>query len=363
MVCRMKINDLKDHLLYYISKKIQQVPYITGPPGIGKSYMIKSIANELNYNLIDLRLSQCVPEDIKGIPWKEENYTVWLPPDYIIKTLKAKCILFLDELDKAKISVQNAALELILERKAGNQLIGNDTYIIAAGNCSEELSFSNKISDALNNRMIHFEIIEDLDEWINWANNNNIDSRIISYIKSAGIKSLYGRYDGTNRAWPTPRSWEFASNAIRSISDEKMIESILSSSVGSIESKYFLSFINFRNSIKAEDIIKGTSNKIDLSIVDYSVKNMLLSKVIEYITNDPEILNASKNRNNFVFFISKFLNDIDILAPALKKLFIHNNIDIINKKLLKDKKCKETWMTIIERVRHELTFSINEKNN
>ena len=39
-----------------------------GPPGVGKSTMIRSIAEKKKVGLIDLRLSQMIPVDLRGIP-------------------------------------------------------------------------------------------------------------------------------------------------------------------------------------------------------------------------------------------------------------------------------------------------------
>jgi len=40
------------------------VPILKGSPGLGKSTLIKSIADKFNLQIIDLRLSQCDPTDL-----------------------------------------------------------------------------------------------------------------------------------------------------------------------------------------------------------------------------------------------------------------------------------------------------------
>ena len=44
------------------------VPFIQSSPGMGKSSIVRSIAEEANLKLIDLRLSTCAPEDLVGLP-------------------------------------------------------------------------------------------------------------------------------------------------------------------------------------------------------------------------------------------------------------------------------------------------------
>jgi MoxR-like ATPase len=41
-----------------------------GAPGIGKSQIISQIATGHNVNMIDIRLSQMEPSDLRGIPFK-----------------------------------------------------------------------------------------------------------------------------------------------------------------------------------------------------------------------------------------------------------------------------------------------------
>lgn len=51
-----------------ICLKSNVVPFIQGSPGIGKSDIVRSIANKANLQVIDVRLSQCDPSDLLGFP-------------------------------------------------------------------------------------------------------------------------------------------------------------------------------------------------------------------------------------------------------------------------------------------------------
>ena len=58
--------------------------YIHGGTGIAKSAIARQVANEENVALIDLRLSQLAPEDVRGVPMPGEvdrmKGIVWMPP-------------------------------------------------------------------------------------------------------------------------------------------------------------------------------------------------------------------------------------------------------------------------------------------
>jgi MoxR-like ATPase len=48
--------------------KIKRPVFLWGPPGIGKSEVVAEIAEELKGAVIDLRMAQMEPTDIRGIP-------------------------------------------------------------------------------------------------------------------------------------------------------------------------------------------------------------------------------------------------------------------------------------------------------
>ena len=54
--------------------------FIHGSPGIGKSYITAETAKARGWELVDIRLSQLDPVDLRGIPSIEGNVTKWMPP-------------------------------------------------------------------------------------------------------------------------------------------------------------------------------------------------------------------------------------------------------------------------------------------
>ncbi len=62
--------------------QVKRPLFLWGPPGIGKSELVEGIANELGGLMIDLRLGQMEPTDIRGIPYynKDKGVMDWAPP-------------------------------------------------------------------------------------------------------------------------------------------------------------------------------------------------------------------------------------------------------------------------------------------
>jgi MoxR-like ATPase len=104
---------------------VQRPIFLWGPPGIGKSEVVADIAEELGGLMIDLRMSQMEPTDIRGIPFynKDLGKMDWAPPielpDQELADQYPIIVLFLDEMNSASPSVQAAAYQLILNRRIG----------------------------------------------------------------------------------------------------------------------------------------------------------------------------------------------------------------------------------------------------
>ena len=105
--------------------KAQRPVFLWGPPGIGKSELVEGLTEELGGYMIDLRLGQMEPTDIRGIPFynKDLGKMDWAEPiDLPSQELADQypvVVLFLDEMNSAAPSVQAAAYQLILNRRIG----------------------------------------------------------------------------------------------------------------------------------------------------------------------------------------------------------------------------------------------------
>ena len=60
--------ELKEHLIRVVEERLMIAIMIWGPPGIGKSSIVKEVTQEKEMDFIDLRLSQLSPTDLRGLP-------------------------------------------------------------------------------------------------------------------------------------------------------------------------------------------------------------------------------------------------------------------------------------------------------
>ncbi|MCX7897685.1 MAG: MoxR family ATPase [Rhodocyclaceae bacterium] len=209
-----------------------------GPPGIGKSQIVQQVAARHGVPVIDIRLSQLEPSDLRGIPFRVDNRVEWAVPAMLPDAHRhwPAGILFLDEITSAPPAVSAAAYQLILDRRLGEYQVPPRWAIFAAGNRQGDRGVTYAMPAPLANRFSHFTLEVNLDDWCAWAYENGIDERIIAFLRFRP-EMLFdfdpARHAGGEMAFPSPRSWEFAHRALRKFGDHPaLLQSALSACVG-----------------------------------------------------------------------------------------------------------------------------------
>lgn len=194
--------------------------FLWGPPGIGKSDVVAEIAAELGGAIIDLRMAQMEPTDIRGIPFfnKDNGKMDWAPPvDLPVEEFASQypiVVLFLDEMNSAPPSVQAAGYQLILNRRVGKYKLPDNVVIVAAGNRDSDKGVTYRMPMPLANRFIHLEMKADFTSWQNWAVNHNIHKDVVGYLSFAKQDMYDFDAKSSSRAFATPRSWCFVSDLL-----------------------------------------------------------------------------------------------------------------------------------------------------
>jgi len=196
------------------------VPMLVSSPGQSKSSLIKEIAQENNKLVIDLRLSQCEPQDLMGYPIINNGKAYYAPFNtFPVKGDKIPegytgTILLLDEFNSATIATQSSAYKLVLDRMVGQYELHESVRIICAGNLASDKAIVNRLSTAMQSRLIHLHLDLEVEEWLDWAE-GKIDYRVWHYVKFKPkvLKSFDPKHDDFTFA--CPRTLEFLSKLIR----------------------------------------------------------------------------------------------------------------------------------------------------
>jgi hypothetical protein len=236
----MKATDLTKTLTALVEQKVPT--FLWGAPGVGKSSIVKQIADAKGIGFIDLRLALMDPTDLKGIPFydKDSHTALWAPPAFLPRD--GSGILFLDELNSAAPSVQASAYQLILDRKVGEYELPDGWAIVAAGNREGDRGVAYKMPLPLANRFVHLEMEVNVDDWKQWAYAKGIDNRVISYISYKSEHLFTFDASSDTKSFATPRSWEYVDSILKADVDATMLLETISGAVGKDVSVGFLSF-------------------------------------------------------------------------------------------------------------------------
>ena len=256
-----------------------------GPPGVGKSQMVAQIGQRHDVPVIDIRLSQMEPSDLRGIPFRAEKAVEWAVPAILPDAERhgAEGILFLDEITSAPPSVSAAAYQLILDRRLGEYQIPDGWAIFAAGNRQGDRGVTYTMPSPLANRFAHFEVETHLDDWVSWAYANGIDERIIGFLRFR--PELLFDFDPAHNpvAFPTPRSWEFSHRALQKFEPGTgLLVENLQACVGPAAGIECSAFINNLDKLPDIDaILRGEMVEVPKEIdLQYAVASALVGRAL-----------------------------------------------------------------------------------
>jgi hypothetical protein len=275
-----------------------------GPPGVGKSQIIAGIARQRGVPLIDLRLSQMEPTDLRGIPFRNNENVEWSIPAMLPDAQRhgPAGILFLDEINAAPPTVSAAAYQLILDRRLGEYMIPEGWAIFAAGNRQGDRGVTYAMPAPLANRFTHYDVEANLDDWINWALNAGIDARILGFLRFR--PDLLFSYDAAHNpvAFPSPRSWEYAHRALQKFGDRPdLLSDALQACVGQscgVELKAFID--NLENLPDIDGILDGSVTEVPKGIdLQYGVAAALVRRARESAGDSGKLSNILRYARNY----------------------------------------------------------------
>ena len=248
-----------------------------GEPGIGKSSMLKVLAQQ--YPDYEIAYIDCTLLDLGdfALPYTEvagDMKVTKFAPNARFKMHTGKpVIVMLDEIGKAMKAVKNVLLTLMLEQRIGDNYLPKGSIVFGTTNL-----LSDGVGDMLEaharNRVCMTTVRKpDADEWIDWAITNDVAPEVIAWVKQFP-HALASYTDSSQKDNPyifnptragmgavvTPRSLEKASHIAKQRAQlgDSLTISMLTGTIGESASRDMQAFFTVVDKLPTWDAIMAS---------------------------------------------------------------------------------------------------------
>jgi len=293
----VKPSELLDELEYHFEQK--KPIMIWGAPGIGKTDIVKQLADRLGVPVILIDLSRMDPLDIGGLPVPAKTKTAEGEEMDVFTSAIADVwprsngengkggIIFFDEFNNSSERTMNASHNLLLGSSIGKYKLPSQWVIFAAGNRHSDNPRVTSLSTPVSNRLAHVNLITDVEEFEKWATSEKgidkakeieedgkkfgigtglkkIDPSVLAFLKYRP-NLLWDAKAGNSKEerylLPSPRSWTNASfemvyrqSKSKKPLTESQITNIFAKYVGLPAAQEYAEFRTVMNQISFADI-------------------------------------------------------------------------------------------------------------
>jgi hypothetical protein len=191
-----------------------------GTRGVGKSSIVRQVAEQQGVPLVDLRLTTIEPVDLRGAIYADEVQarTVWFPPEFLPGPEQPAGILFLDELTAADQRLQISAYSLILDRRVGQYQLPDGWQVVAAGNAAHHGAITHDMGTALADRLFHFHVQATIEAFLAHALAEGFAPEVMAYLKVRPdrLDDTASQLAADHLVGASPRGWEDVSRVLQS---------------------------------------------------------------------------------------------------------------------------------------------------
>jgi hypothetical protein len=224
------LNETKEALIKLYPLRIPVL--LNGASGVGKTSIVKEVANELKMPVVDIRLSTELPENIGGIPIPiddEKDYFKKILNRDLSPVFEEGAVLFFDELNRSTGWVRNAIMSAFFERMIGGKKLHEKTYVIGAINRGFEYRDVEKLDKALLARFAIINVATRVEEVMDYFSDKySIATSIFNAKLQVLSNKIYeeNRFDELIPAL-TYRNLEFAAKVIETYYNDPFLRKLL----------------------------------------------------------------------------------------------------------------------------------------
>ena len=260
--------------------QIGNVPFFRGGTGVGKSAVVRDIAetlakgrkivegedainpNKKEFGFIDFRLSYYESIDLSGLPYINQDTGEQKRAFLGNLPTGGEGILFLDEIAQANLGLQTASGQLLYERRLGEYKLPDGWKVVVAGNRAEDRAGSSKVPSHLIGRVFTIDFEHSANDWLAWATKNDVSPWVCAFIEQ--FPERLNMFDPKIIApQSSPRTWTNFSNAIK-VADKRLWEDFGCTTIGEENAIEFSNFVRLSEDLpNLQDILDGKEVEIE----------------------------------------------------------------------------------------------------
>lgn len=231
---------------------------IIGPPGVGKTDIIKQACQASGADIIVVHPVVSDPTDAKGMPWVENGEASFVPFGDLKRILKSTKLtaVVLDDLGQSAPAVQASWMQPILARHINDHKIPDCVTFISASNRRVDRAGVSGILEPVKSRFgTIIELVPDLGDWCTWAMGNNIPPDMIAFLRFRPelLCDFEPSADLTNS--PLPRTWNNAARLLGLNLPREVESASISGAVGEGAAAEYLGFRRMYQELPSLDLI------------------------------------------------------------------------------------------------------------
>ena len=253
---------------------------LVGNHGIGKSEILTEYFCTKGMKVVPLFLGQMSdPGDLIGIPNRNDatGKTEFMPP-YWFPLDGKPIVLFLDELNRARPEVLQTIMDLALNRTLAGRKLPEGSRIISAVNSGDQYQLTD-LDPALVSRFNVFNFRPTSQEWLLWAEQAGLDSRVLAFIRENPAwldkdpDAKEGADTGLNKT-PDRRGWKRVSDVLRTaVEINPVITKVISGIIGPKAASALVSNISSKKILSGRDVLQNFE-KHQLTLKGYELHEL-----------------------------------------------------------------------------------------
>ena len=221
----------KDALGTYVIPTERQRPVLLiGPPGVGKTAIMRQIAEEMNINLVSYTITHHTRQSAIGLPFiarksyggEERAVTEYTMSEIIASVYDQiersgirEGILFLDEINCVSETLAPTMLQFLQYKMFGTHRVPEGFVLVTAGNPPEYNRAVRDFDIVTLDRVKRIDVTADFPVWKEYAYQSGIHGAVTAYLEIRKEHFCRVTNDPDGRHFVTPRAWEDLSDSLR----------------------------------------------------------------------------------------------------------------------------------------------------